>query len=119
VLAGCARLPYLCESTLANKVPLFSIFCNKKIALEKSFDTHYNTLGGSAPAAMASPDYGWAVCLYAIVEKFPGSGTTALSQPGRHSGGAKPLERQCFPVQSECTFSHYILGMQFLPFFTQ
>jgi len=42
-----------------------------------------------------------------------GSGTTTLSQLGRHSGGAKPRERQCFPIIGRCTFPPVIAGMQF------
>jgi hypothetical protein len=34
-----------------------------------------------------------------------GLGNTELSQPGRHSGGAKPLERQRFSIIGKCTFS--------------
>jgi hypothetical protein len=46
-----------------------------------------------------------------------GLDNTALSQPGRDSGGAKPLERRHFSIIGRCTFSPSILGMQFFLFF--
>ena len=44
---------------------------NEKIVQLKSFDINYNTLGGSAHAAMASPVAIVPYYVYAIVEKFP------------------------------------------------
>jgi len=39
------------------------------------------------------------------ITKNPDSGNTALSQPGRHSGGAKPLKRQYFRSKTNFFFA--------------
>jgi len=49
------------------------------------------------------------------ITKNPDSGNTALSQPWRHSGGAKLLERQYFRSKTNLLFCIKILGMYFLP----
>jgi len=45
------------------------------------------------------------------------SGNIALSQPGRLSGGAKPLERQYFRSKTHLLFCIKFLGMYFFTFF--
>jgi hypothetical protein len=51
---------------------------------------------------------------FLCITQNQGLGNTELSQPGRHSGGAKPLERQRFSIIGRCTFSLSIFGMHFL-----
>jgi len=46
-----------------------------------------------------------------------GTGNTALSQPGRQSGRAKPRERRRFSIIGRCTFSPPISDSQFFLFF--
>jgi hypothetical protein len=54
---------------------------------------------------------------FLCITQNQGFGNTELLQPGRHSGGAKPLERQRFSIIGRCTFSLSIFGRQFFLFF--
>ena len=59
-------------------------------ALERSLDTDYDTLGGFAPAAMASPGCDYAVLSVCRCGKISRSGNAGVSQcpPAPHEGRA-------------------------------
>jgi hypothetical protein len=71
------------------------------------------------PLAPALPPFGGGgACDSSVLPEIPIQVIQHYRNRGAIAAGRSPWSVSVFPVQSGCTFSHYILGMQFLPFFT-